>query len=115
MRKSYTFHSKEEKLSIVKRYLSGESPKKLHEETGISEGNIRKWRQQYQSGGEEALENKKKTGNPLSKYERRKELTREEELEYQIELLKRELLRKDAEVLRLKKSIEQERGDTRKK
>ncbi len=26
MRKEYTFHSKEEKLEIVKRYLSGESP-----------------------------------------------------------------------------------------
>lgn len=30
MRKEYTFHSKEEKLKIVKRYLSGESSIKLH-------------------------------------------------------------------------------------
>ena len=29
----------------------------------------------YLSGGEAALESKKKPGNPLSKYERRKELT----------------------------------------
>lgn len=67
------------------------------------------------SGGETALENQKKPGNPLSKYERRKELTREEQLEYQIELLKRELLKRDAEVLRLKKSLELERGDAKRK
>ena len=115
MRKDYTFHIKEEKLKIVKRYLAGESPVKLHEETGISDGNIRKWKRQYLAGGGEALENKKKPGNPLSKYERRKELSREEQLEYQVELLKRELLKKDAEVVRLKKSIELEGGDIRRK
>ena len=115
MRKDYEFHSKEEKLAIVKRYLGGESSKKLGEETRISSGNIRKWRQQYLTGGESALENKRKSGNPLSKYERRKELSREEQLEYQVELLKRELLKKEAEVTRLKKSIELEGGDTRRR
>ena len=40
---------------------------------------------------------------PLSRYERRKELTYEEQLQNQIELLKRELVKKEAEVLRLKK------------
>jgi hypothetical protein len=56
VRKEYTFHSKEEKLELVRRYLSGESPKKLYAETGISDGNIRKWKREYLSGGEEALE-----------------------------------------------------------
>lgn len=115
MRKEYTFHSKEEKLAIVKRYLSGESSITLGKEIGISDGNIRKWKRQYLSGGEAALENKKKPGNPLSKYERRKELTREEQLEYQVELLKRELLKKEAEISKLKKSIELEGGDTGKR
>lgn len=115
MRKEYTFHSKEEKLELVKRYLSGESPKRLSEETGISDGNIRKWKRAYLSFGEQALENQKKTGNPLSKYERRKNLSREEKLEYQVELLKRELLKKDAEVVKLKKSIELKGGDIRRK
>lgn len=115
MRKEYTFHSKEEKLRIVKRYLAGESPVKLHEETGISDGAIRKWKRQYLAGGEAALENKKKPGNPLAKYERRKELSREEQLEYQVLLLKRELMKKDAEVVRLKKSIELEGGDIRRR
>lgn len=115
MRKKYTFHSKEEKLAIVKRYLAGESPVRLYEETGISDGNIRKWKRQYLSGGASALENKKKSGNPLSKYARRKELTREEQLEYQVELLKRELMKKEAEVVRLKKSIELKGGDIRRR
>lgn len=115
MRKGYTFHTREEKWKIIKRYLAGESPVKLHEETGISGGNIRKWKCQYLTGGEQALENKKKPGNRLPKYERRKELAREEQLEYQIELLKRELLKKEAEVVRLKKSMELEGGDIRRK
>jgi len=115
MKKEYTFHSKEEKLHLVKRYLAGESPVKLHEETGISDGNIRKWKRQYLAGGEAALANKKKPGNSLLKYTRKKKLSREEELEYQVELLKRELLKKDAEVARLKKIIELEGGGTKRK
>lgn len=115
MRKEYTFHSQEEKLEIVKRYLAGESSKALGKELGISDGNIRKWKRQYLSGGETALVNQIKPGNPLSKYERRKELTREEQLEYEVELLKRELMKKEAEVVRLKKSIELEGGDIRRK
>lgn len=115
MRKEYTFHSREEKLGIVKRYLSGESAMALGKELGISDGNIRKWKRQYLSGGEAALENKRKPGNPLSKYTRRKVLSREEQLEFQIELLKRELLKKEAEVVKLKKSIELEGGGIQRK
>ena len=40
----------------------------------------------------------------------RKELTYEEQLQYQIELLKRELLKKEAEVIRLKKLNERKGG-----
>lgn len=115
MRKDYTFHSKEEKLGIVKRYLSGESAMALGKELRISDGNIRKWKRQYLSGGEAALENQKKPGNPLSKYERRKELTRYEQLEYQVELLRREIMKKEAEIVRLKKSIELEGGGIKRK
>jgi len=82
LRKEYTFHSREEKLWIIKRYLAGESPERLHLETGISDGDIRRWKRGYLAGGEAALENKKKPGNPMSKYGRRKELSREEQLEY---------------------------------
>lgn len=115
IKKGYTFHNKEEKLAIIQRYMSGESSEKLYKETGISDGNIRKWKRQYLAGGVDALENKRKPGNPLAKYTRRKELSREEHLEYQVELLKRELLKKEAEVTKLKKSIELKGGDIKRK
>ena len=65
--------------------------------------------------GEKGLEPKKKPGNPLSRYERRKELTYEEQLQYQIELLKRELVKKEAEALHLKKLNERKGGDVQRK
>lgn len=104
-------HSKEEKLTLVLRNLAGESIKALQRESGIYKSQIHKWTQQYLEGGEEALVNKRKPGNPLAKYSKRKTLTPIEQLEYKVALLERELLKKDAEIVRLKKSNEQERGD----
>lgn len=108
-------HSKEEKLALVKRNLAGETLTSLERETGISNSQIYKWTKQYLEGGEEALVNKRKPGNPLAKYSKRKTLTPMEQLEYKIALLERELLKKDAEIVRLKKSNEQERGDAQNK
>lgn len=108
-------HSKEEKLALVLRNLNGETLTSLERETGIYNAQIHKWTKQYLEGGEEALVNKRKPGNPLAKYRNRKELTPVEQLEYKVALLERELLKKDAEVVRLKKLIELERGDARKK
>lgn len=108
-----TFHSKEEKLALVMRNLNGETATDIERETGIYHAQIHKWTRQYLEGGEKALVNKRKPGNPLSKYTRKKELTQVEQLEYKVALLERELLKKDAEVTRLKKSIELERGDTK--
>lgn len=110
-----TSHSKEEKLALVLRNLAGETLMNLERETGIYHAQIDKWTKQYLAGGEEALANKRKTGNPLAKYTRKKVLTYTEQLEYENALLKRELLKKDAEVVRLKKSIELERGDAKRK
>lgn len=108
-------HSKDEKLALVLRVLNGETGRSLEKETGIDHGQIHKWTKQYLEGGEEALVNKRKPGNPLAKYRNRKELTPIEQLEYKVALLERELLKKDAEVVRLKKSIELERGDVKRK
>ena len=115
MARKYTVRSKEEKLSIVKRNLTGESACSLAKEIGSSDFQVRSWVKIYLASGEAGLESKKKPGNPLSRYERRKELTYEEQLEYQIELLKRELVRKEAEVLRLKKLNERKGGDAQRK
>jgi len=108
-------HSKEEKLALVKRNIAGETAESLSRESGIYISQICKWTQQYLKGGEEALVNKRKPGNPLARYERKKSLTPIEQLEYKVALLERELLKKDGEIVRLKKSIELERGDARKK
>ncbi len=108
-------HSKEEKLSLVKRMLAGETGGQLERETGISNSQIHKWTKQYLKGGEEALVNKRKPGNPLAKYHNKKELTPIEQLEYKVALLERELLKKDGEIVRLKKSIELKGGVAKRK
>jgi transposase-like protein len=108
-------HNKEEKLALVKRNLAGETLTALERETGISNSQIYKWTKQYLEGGEAALVNKRKPGNPLAKYHNKKELTPVEQLEYKIALLERELLKKDGEIVGLKKCIALERGDAKRK
>ena len=115
MARKYIMRSKEEKLVIVKRNLAGESALSLSKEIGSSDKQVRDWVKIYQIEGAAGLEPKKKPGNPLARYERRKELTYEEQLQYQIELLKRELVKKNAEVLRLKKLNERKGGDAQKR
>lgn len=68
-------HSKEEKLSLVIRNLNGETAESPEKESGIYHAQIHKWTKQYLEGGEEALINKRKPGNPLAKFMRKKELT----------------------------------------
>lgn len=111
MARRYTIRSKEEKLSIVKQVLKG-SPVRSWEKEGIHHNQVENWTKAYLEEGEAGLETKKRPSNPLSRYERRKELTYEEQLQYQIELLKRELVKKEAEVIRLKKRNERKGGGT---
>ena len=113
MARKYIIRSKEEKLAIVKQVLAGKSIRSWEPE--IRNRQVQIWVKKYQAEGEAGLEVKKKPGNPLSRYERRKELTYEEQLQYQIELLKRELLKKEAEVVHLKQQNARKEGDARKK
>lgn len=108
-------HSKEEKLALVLRNIEGETTADLARETGIYHAQIYKWTRQYLEGGEEALVNKRKPGNPLAKYANKKSLSPMEQLEYKVAKLERELLKKNAEIERLKKLKERERGDARRK
>lgn len=108
------YHTKEEKLSLVKRNLEGETIASIEKETRVNSSQIAKWVRQYIEDGEERLENKKKPGNPLVKYQRKKELTQTEELEYKVAKLERELLKKDAQIYKLKKSLELEGVDIKK-
>ena len=113
MARKYTMWSKEEKLAIVKEVLAGKSTHTW--EAKLDHKQVRDWVKKYQAEGEAGLEPKKKPGNPLSRYERRKELTYTEQLQYQIELLKRELAVKEAEVTRLKRRNARKEGDAQRK
>ena len=81
--------SKEQKYEVIKYIINGEkSAHDLERELGISNGMICGWVKRYNEGGIKALENKRKLGNPLVKYSRRKELTQIEQLEYENMLLR---------------------------
>lgn len=114
MARKYTMRSKEEKLAVVKAVLNG-SPTTAWESVGIRHFQVQEWIRKYQEDGEAGLEAKKKPGNPLSRYERRKELTYEEQLQYRIALLERELIKKEAEVTRLKQLNARKEVDARRK
>ena len=78
------YWSKEEILRIINRVLfDGLSTHQVAKEEDISAGMLRNWIKKYLQYGEEALENKRKPGNPLMKYSRRKELSDMEKLEYE--------------------------------
>ena len=71
------YWSKEEKLRIINRVLvNGLSTNQVAKDEDISSGMLRNWIKKYLQYGEETLENKRKPGNPLVKYSRRKELIR---------------------------------------
>lgn len=74
---------KEEKYEYVKLIIEGEiSIKQLAKDNNISDGMLSTWVKRYNEGGIKALENKRKPGNPLAKYQHKKELTPYEQLEY---------------------------------
>lgn len=78
------YWSKEEKLRIINMVINdGLSAEEVARNEDISSGMLRNWIKKYIEQGEESLENKRKPGNPLVKYSRRKELSDLEKLEYE--------------------------------
>lgn len=86
MPRKYTLRSKEEKLAIVKAVLAGTSAWEYEAKGIVDHHTVMRWVKKYEQKGEAGLEFKKRPGNPLSRYERRKKLTYEEQLQYQIGL-----------------------------
>lgn len=83
-KKPVRYFTKDEKYEYVKMIIEGEiSLTQLSKNNDLSLGMLSTWVKRYQEGGIEALENKRKPGNPLSKYLRRKSLTPTEQLEYE--------------------------------
>lgn len=78
------YWSKEEKLKLVKEALEGEkSTLEISNREKISNGMFNNWIKRYLEKGEEGLVNKKKLGNPLTKYSKKKQLTDIEKLQYE--------------------------------
>jgi len=89
--------SKEEKLRIVKRYFDEHIGRDtLAKEEKIASGMLWNWIQKYRLEGEDALENKKKTGNKFSALHTSKSLSVEERQRLIIE-------KQQIEIERLKK------------
>lgn len=73
----------DDKLKIINENLINfKSTPQISKEYDISQGMIINWIKKYKQFGYEGLVNKKKPGNPLSKYNNKKDLTKEEQLEY---------------------------------
>ena len=78
------YHSKEEKIKIVKEMLDFNlSPHDIEKKYNISHSLAGKWRKDYLEKGETSLVNKKKPGNPLCKFSNKKNLTDIEKLQYE--------------------------------
>lgn len=76
--------SKEQKLEIVREVTEGnKATSQVAKEYEISNGMLSNWIKKYINEGEDSLANKRKPGNPLSKYQARKELSNIEKLEYE--------------------------------
>ena len=78
------YWSKEEKLKLIKEHLEMHvSTLEITNRENISNGMYNNWLKKYLELGEKGLENKKKPGNPLFKYSKKKNLTDMEKLEYE--------------------------------
>lgn len=74
----------DEKFKIIKPIIDLEkSSAKITKETGINNGLITAWVHKYHEKGMDGLITKKKHNNPLAKYYNKKNLTKEEKLEYE--------------------------------
>ncbi|MCR5607866.1 MAG: helix-turn-helix domain containing protein [Lachnospiraceae bacterium] len=80
--------SKEQKLEVINYFFSGHTQRDTCVHFAISRRQLDIWLTRYNEQGIEGLQNKRKPGNPLSKYSRRKELTPLEQLEYENMLLR---------------------------
>lgn len=88
------YWSAEEKYIIIKPALDLEkSTWDITRDTGLSNGMINNWIKSYREKGYDGLVPKIKHNNPLSKYYNKKNLTREEQLEYENMKLKIEVER----------------------
>ena len=78
------YWSKEEKIRIVQEMIKeGLSQLQASKKYNINQSILGRWRKDYLEKGKDALDSKKKPGNPLCKYSNKKNLTEIEQLQYE--------------------------------
>jgi transposase len=70
---------------------AGEAPAQAGKERQVNETVVRRWVQEYRESEEAGLTPKRKPGNPLSIYQKRKELSQVEQLRYELALAQIEI------------------------
>ena len=97
----------EEKETIVLEYLNGNAGyKSVARDHGVTESLLRNWIKKYRQKGIDGLKSKSGNNNPnLGRYDRHPS---------QVERLKKELLKKEIEIERLKKGYQVKGGGERK-
>ena len=80
----YKHWTAEEKYKIIEPALQFEkSGKEVARENNLAPGMVGNWIISYRKDGMNGLTPKKKPGNPMCKYSNKKNLTKEEQLEYE--------------------------------
>ncbi len=78
------YWSEAEKTKAVKRVIDNhETAESVRKDLNINSGLLHAWIKSYLTEGEEGLKNKIKPGNPLSKYQNKKQLTTLEQLQFE--------------------------------
>ena len=78
------YWSSSDKLKIINEVLIDfKSSHEISKKYDISQGMIINWIKKYKEEGVKGLENKKKPGNPLAKYSKKKILSEIEQLQYE--------------------------------
>lgn len=80
----FKYWTAEEKYKIIKPALDlEESITNISKRNNIDKGMIGRWIRTYHKFGMDGLTPKKKPGNPLCRYQNKKDLSKEEQLEYE--------------------------------
>ncbi len=78
------YWTKDEKYEVIKPLINSEKGlSQIAKERSINSGMVHKWYKAFLENGMDGLNNKRKPGNPLLKYQRRLILSDLEKLEYE--------------------------------
>ena len=78
------YWSKEQKFKVIEPVITGKIGRvEATRQAGISFSQMHNWLKAHEEKGIEGLDNKRKPGNPLAKFQNKKNLTELEQLQYE--------------------------------